>query len=494
MEHTINRNETGLQTRFQRIAHNRALAPGILIALSVYQGIMYSFVLRMKMHMSSVALPWVMNHPDYRLYDNIHIGYTPGHLWLGTWLTALIPDPVLRLRLGMAVVATLALLALAWLARKWWSPGLAVVAAAAYVAWGPVLMDHALYFEVMMGFYTLLALVCWHEVQTDGWRIFLAGLLIGLVIITKNQGVLVPGAFIFWRVAAASARNQRGKARDLLLFGLGVAIFPAAATATLLAQGLLERALLQFGVTLDTYIGQYSRWPSLSDWLLVAAWLAFVPIYLIDALSRRAFWGQRAMLLTLLLLVMLTPVYPRYGRFHLSGAVPLVALMTAGGLDALWQARRRLAHRVAIALLLLVLLSGFVLPVHYRIKLGPLNAELETHYPLAAWVKQETGAPPGTRVWILPDIDPTDNFYPVSGYLPPLFWMQAYFFDTTPGVADALRAALEADPPPYALVVERWRNQIPGMQLAYLDEHYAVLDTADMPNELESVTLYHRRS
>ncbi|NPV67271.1 MAG: hypothetical protein HPY64_09025 [Anaerolineae bacterium] len=444
--------------------------------------------------MSVVALPWVMNHPAYRLYDNIRIGYTPGHLWLGAWLTTLIPDPILRLRLSMAVVVTLTLLALAWLARKWWSPGIAVVTAAAYVAWGPVLMDHALYFEVMMGFYTLLALMCWHEVETHRWRIFLAGLLIGLVLITKNQGVLVPGAFILWRVAAAPARNWRATGRDLLLFSLGVTILPATAATILLAQGLLERALVQFGATLDTYIGQYSRWPSLSDGLLLAVWLALVPVYLIDALRRRAFWGQRAMLLALLLLVMLTPVYPRYGRFHLSGAVPFVALMTAGGLDTLWQGRQRFARGAAVVLLLLVFLPGFVLPVYYRIKLGPLNAELDTHYPLAAWVRQETGAPPGTQVWILPDIDPTDNFYPVSGYLPPRFWMQAYFFESTPGVADALRAALEADPPPYVLVIERWRNQIPGMQLAYLNERYVVLDTAEMPNDLESVTLYRRRS
>ncbi len=494
MEHTTNKYEEDSLTRFRRITHSRALALGILIALSVYQAVMYGLVLRMKMHMSSVALPWVMNQPGYRLYDNIHIGYTPGHLWLGTWLAALIPDPVLRLRLGMAVVATLALIALVWLARKWWGTGIAVVAAAAYVAWGLVLMDHALYFEVMMGFYTLLALVCWHEVQTDRWRIFLAGLLIGLVIITKNQGVLVPGAFVLWRISAAPARNRGLTVRDLLLFGLGVAIPLAAATAKLLAQGLLERALLQFVVTLDTYVEQYSRWPSISDWLLVAAWLAFVPVYLIDALRRRAFRGQRAMLLVLLLLVMLSPVYPRYGRFHLSGAVPFVALITAGGLDALWQARWRLARSAAVILSMLVLLPGFVLPVHYRIKLGPVNAELDAHYPLAAWVRQETNAPPGTRVWILPDIDPTDNFYPVSGYLPPLFWMQAYFFNTTPGATDALQAALEADPPPYVLVVERWRNQIPGIQLTYLNEHYTVLNTVDMPNELESVTLYRRRS
>lgn len=479
--------------RFWRIIHSSALASGILSALSVYQAIMYCFVLRMKMHMSGVALPWLMNHPDYRLYDNIHIGYTPGHLWFGTWLAALIPDPVLRLRLGMAVVATLALLALVWLARKWWSSGIAVVAAAAYVAWGLTLMDHALYFEVMMGFYTLLALVCWHEVETHRWRIFLAGLLIGLVIITKIQGVLVPGAFILWRATATPDRNWRAAGRDLLLFGLGATVLPAIATTILLAQGLLERALLQFGVTLDTYIGQYSRWPSLSDWLLMAAWLTFVPIYLTDTLRRGVFWGQRAMLLMLLLFVMLFPTYPRYGRFHLSGAVPFVALMTAGGFDVLWQARWRLARSAAVALSLLVLLPGFILPVHYRIKLGPLNAELDTHYPLAAWVKQETGAPPGTRVWILPDIDPTDNFYPVSGYLPPLFWMQAYFFNTTPGVAETLQAALEANPPPYVLVVERWRNQIPEMQLAYLNEHYAVLNTADMSNELGSVTLYRRR-
>ncbi len=455
-----------------------------------YQTLAYGFIVRMVMHMSVVAIPWLMNQEGFRLYDNIHLGYTPGHLWLGAWLDWLIPNPALRLRLGMSLVAALSLLIVFRLARQWWGEGAGLIAAATYTGWGLLIMDHALYFEVMMGFYTLVAVWCWYGVETPIWRIFLAGLLSGGVVITKNYGVIVPVAFVLWRLAGSTMGNRQAAFRDLFAFGVGVALLPLVVAGVLLNQGLLDRALYMATAAIGDYAANWSRWLSGKDLLLLPLWLLFVPSYLVTTMRGGDFWGKRAMLLLLVFLMLLAPVYPRYGRFHLSGAVPFVALMTAGSLAMLWKNHRQSVRVAATVGLSAALLIAFLLPIYYRVKLGPLNGELDPHYPLAAWVREETQAPPETAVWILPDVDPTDNFYPVSGYLPPDYWMQAYFFDAIPGVAETMMAAVKANPPAYAVVINHWNDQIPVLQSDFLEQYYTVVSTTEMPNLLHTVTLY----
>ena len=128
--------------------------------------------------------------------------------------------------------------------------------------------------------------------------------------------------------------------------------------------------------------------------------------------------------------------------------------------------------------------------------MGPRTGEYAALVPIAEWVGEETGASPGTRVWLLPDADPTGNFYAIGEYLPPTFWSQTYpWFHDVPGLTDRVIAGLEADPPPYAVVIERWRNDVPDDLLDYLAAHYAPIgemqQTVD-PDYGDTVTLYER--
>ena len=70
----------------------------LLAGLLAYQVVIYGWVSRAYMHVSVVLYPWLINQPEYLLYDNISIGYAPGHLWLTAALSQLIPDTPLRLR------------------------------------------------------------------------------------------------------------------------------------------------------------------------------------------------------------------------------------------------------------------------------------------------------------------------------------------------------------------------------------------------------------
>jgi hypothetical protein len=222
-----------------------------------------------------------------------------------------------------------------------------------------------------------------------------------------------------------------------------------------------------------------------------------VPLFTAYIIPRREEWRREGILLLGLIPALCTPAFPRYARFHLSGAVPVVALIGAGALAYAWKTARErggwlkrmlgLYQGVAVALLLLAL----AMPTYYRVKLGPRTGEYEALVPIGEWLAEETGATPNTRVWMLPEIDPTDNFYAVSDYLPPTFWVQSYdWFHAVPGLTGRVIEGLEADPPQYAVVVEKWRGTVPDALLAYLEAHYVPIGEAEIPYQMGRVTFY----
>src|SRR5574341_612486 len=152
--------------------------------------------------------------------------------------------------------------------------------------------------------------------------------------------------------------------------------------------------------------------------------------------------------------------------------------------------KKRLLDAYGVGMALALLLA-FALPTWYRIRLGPRLGEYEALVPIGEWLDEHTDARPGTRVWILPSGDPTDNFYAIHGYLPPLYWSQTYpWFQAVPGQTERVIAALDADPPRYAILVERWEPEIPERLLEYLDSHYTPTGSFDPGYEYGLTTFY----
>lgn len=475
---------------------------GVLGALTAYQAVMYGWVMRTYMSLSVVLLPWLLRQPGYRLHQNVILPYMPGGPWIGMALYELIPDHLLRVRLSMIVVMTLVMLGVFWLARRWWGLWAGLIAAAGTALWGPVIMDRPMYYEVLLGLMTLAAVAAWHRADSS-WRApVLAGLIVGLSVLVKQQAIAIAIIFVIWRVLATDLKRWSRTLADLGLF-LIVAALPVGIFLLIwMQQGRLDDSLYwAWTYSLNQpYDARSVFQVGLREGAIILAWLAAVPLFVVFVIPRREQWRREGILLMGLLPALCSPIFPRYNRFHFSAAVPIVALVTAGALAYAWQAARdrktwltrtgKLYGVGASALLL----AALVLPTYYRIKLGPRTGEYEAIVPIAEWVAEETGAPPGTRVWLLPGIDPTDNFHAISGYLPPTFWAQTYpWFHDVPGLTDRVIAGLDAAPPPYTVVIERWRNDVPDELLDYLDAYYVQIgemaQTVD-PDYGDSVTLY----
>ncbi len=468
----------------------------ILAGLIAYQVVIYGWVSRAYMHVSVVLFPWLINQPEYLLYDNININYAPGYLWLNAVFSRLIPDDPLRLRLGTILIAAAITILVFVQARRWWNVQIGLLAAALYALWGPLLLDYLLYFEFFLGLLALSALMIWQNYPSSWWRPFVVGLLVGCMPIIKQPAVAVAGVFFLWRILG---RDWKIMWRDLAWFACGVMI-PLALTAGILAgQGVLSRAFYLMINYNTPFAALGIQLPAVQEVVILVVWLALVPYFVYSVWKRQILSGKEVVLFIGLTLAMLVFVYPRYGRFHLSGAVPFVALMSAGAVYSIarmepsrWLTWHRAYGYAAVAALLVV---GAVLPAYYRVKLGAGTSQYDALIPVSQWVTRETGAPPGTRVWILPDIDPTGNFYPISGYLPPAFYTNMYpWFFVNSNLAGQIIAGLESDPPAYIVMVDQWQDQVQVIEglIDHLRQHYTPFTEMEFPGELGHLTLYQR--
>lgn len=482
-----------------------------LAALVAYMVVMYGVVMRLTVGISVVLMPWLLRQEGYRLYENVYLPYMPGYAWLVQAL-ALFPDPLIGARSAM-IVTMLASLALVFgLGHRWWGPVAGLAAAVLYAGWGPTLMDRPFYLEVPMGVCAVLALAVWHQASSGAvwWRPLLAGIFCGAAILIKQQGVAVAAVFVIWRgLAALAARDTRRLPADLGLFALGLAV-PLGLTGLVLSlQGRLDAMLYwTWAYNLDNPFETRTLLDiGLRENLFLLGWLALVPLYALFVIPQRASWQSQGILMLGLLVALLTPIYPRYNRFHLSAAVPVVALIGAG---ALWHAlaflgqpptegdagsralRPVLQTYLAAAIGLLAL--AFALPTYYRVRLGPEIGEYEPLLPVVAAMQNVYDIGPGSRVWLATSLDPTDNLIALGRYYPAPIWVQTYpWFQDVPGMPERVVATLDAQTAPYAVVMERWREMMPPEYERALEQDYEPIGEAQATHGYGAATIYRRR-
>ncbi len=465
----------------------------VLVVLIGYQVVMYGWVARTYLHLSVVLLPWLLNQPGYRLYDNLIVNYTPGYLWVNAAFYQLIPDPAVRLRVGTIGIAAAITLLVFIQARRWWDTQTGLLAALLFALWGPLLAEYLLYFEWALGLLALLALMIWQRAGDSWRRPLIAGLLVGVMIVVKQTALAVILAFCLWRLLGRDWKNVR---RDLVLFGAGIAVPLLLIVGVLALQGVLGRGLFLMTDFNRAYVSLAAQFPDRQDLLLLVLWLGLIPFFAYLTWRRHSARPTLRLegVLTLgLLIALLIPAYPRYGRFHLSGALPFVALLSAGAIHLLSAELSRWLRWFGMIILALLLIVGAALPLYYRVKLGAATSQYEALLPVSAWVKSETDAAPGTRMWILPDIDPTGNFYPISGYEPPQFYVNNYeWYFAWSDLTEQVIAGLESDPPAYVIVVEQWRSQVTAGLWDYVQAHYTVAAQTEFPGQFGQVSLYRR--
>jgi hypothetical protein len=472
---------------------NKPPVRAALAALIAYQVLMYGFVVRSYLHMSVVLLPYLMGAADYRLYDTINIGYPPGWLWFNAVFYRLIPDHELRLRIGTVIITVCISLLVYSLARRWWGEWAGLVASALFATWGALMLEYLMYFELALGLLGSAALAVWHKHDSRWWQPFLAGILVGLAVIVKQHALALAGVYCLWRMAGL---DWKATLKDVLRFACGMALPGAGVLLVLAAHGLLDYGLYLMLGSHGAYFETASQSLEPRELALLALWLALVPPFALQAVLRRESWRSQDTLLLGLLIALLVPAYPRYARFHLAGAVPMVALISTGAGFYLFRRGAHSMFRIYGALAAAaMMLVGVGLPVYYRLQLGDIESQYAALHPLSEWVQAQTGAPPDTRMWILPDIDPTANFYAVGGYLPPLQYAQTYpWIVVVPPLFERVMAGIEAAPPLYVIRVDDWRFQIPTAIEEYVEAHYTLIAQTVIPTDVHNVTLYRRNS
>lgn len=468
---------------------------GGLGLMLVYQAAMYGGIMRIVVSGSVLFLPWLIRQPGYALYKNILVQYTPGGLWLWAALDPLCSACLGRIRLEMIIVTSILTLLVFFLSRRLWSDRAGLVGAALLAIWGPVFMDHLMYFEVIMGLMLLFALMVWHKPSGEWWRPWVAGIFVGLAVLVKQHALAVVGIFIVWRLLV---RGVSFPLKDNGLFLLGVGVVLALGALALVFKDHLQDALFwAWSFNWGPYLRESSRLPDASTVLLLLAWLSVVGIYAWTAIrSRRV--GTPELLMLGLIPALLLPAFPRFGRFHLGAAVPIVALVGAGASPAMFTRPGKLRNKASLLLSRLVVwgeillhVVALALPTYYRVKLGPLVDEYAPLVPVADALTADYGLRPGERLWNATEVDPTFNLYAIGGFLPPRVWVPVYpWFQSVPGVTERVRTAVAGDPPPVAVVFERWRPLVPHPLIEHLEANYERVGVLEVPDEYGTVTIY----
>ena len=384
-----------------------------------------------------------------------------------------------------------------WLAYRWWGLVAGLASAALYAAWGPVIMNYIMYFDVLLGVFGLCALAVWHKTQASWWQPLVAGLFAGLGILTKQQGLAVTGVFIIWRILAFDWRHF---GRDMVLFLIANALPTGLFLIGMALQGRLADTLFWTWTYIwSAFYENAARWPESREIFVILAWLVLVPLFAWFVIPRREQWKSEGILLLGLLPGLGAIAFPRYSRFHFSGVVPIVALIGAGAVAyAIQQLDSQAAKPWSTRLLKgylgaasICVIAALILPTSYRVRLGPRIGDYAPLIPIAEQLTQEYDVQPGTRIWLVPDIDPTTNLYSIGGFLPPAtFALAEPWYHAVPGYTERVLDQLDAAPPQYAVVFERWQADEPAALLDYLETHYTPVGEMAAPGEYGQVTFY----
>jgi hypothetical protein len=237
-----------------------------------------------------------------------------------------------------------------------------------------------------------------------------AGLLLGIGVLVKQHAVV---ALPFLLLGVRLAGKKEGHTRRVALFCAGCALPLLVALALFVSQGTLGRAwywLVEYSMA-GSYATGSALSPEIGEWALLAA--LYLPLAAFGvAMYRRHTATYLRLWITLLGLAMAATVtiLPRYGRFHLQGAIPIIAV--AGGVGAVWLWRewqlslRRWRRTIAVGVgLMLVAINGMVgagelaRTLFTQVQLGsPQAPYASTVEPLRAWV--DANAEPGEPLFI----------------------------------------------------------------------------------------------
>jgi hypothetical protein len=321
----------------------------------------------------------------------------------------------------------LAILVLAWLGAWLITGPIAALLAVLFTeVWLTSFESTHLWYDIALApFYlAIVALLC-AKTPFGSYRSMLVvstlvGLLVGVATLVKQHAILtLPVVAIVLYLQTSKARSA-----PLACLTAGFALPILVAVAYFAANGALNDAL--YWTVAYSFDGDYARlaalspapdeWPTLA--LLYAPALAALLLLITDHARSRRTPDTRFRWQTILLLGLLTaatlPAFPRYGRFHLAAAVPLLGVLvgtlisyitTSIGARSGNHSAFRIPHSALLRLMsaLLAVASfawgGFLWPGAQQLisSFGaPKPPYASSITPLRAWV--DSHAPPGSQI------------------------------------------------------------------------------------------------
>ncbi|MEP6776795.1 MAG: hypothetical protein ABJA50_14465, partial [Chloroflexota bacterium] len=375
-------------------------------------------------------------------------------------LLALLPDPgsAGTQFIFMLVLVALTVLLLAIAAWRLAGPVAALLAVGLHVLWIlPFDGAHVWYDLGLAPFYLVALLLGWEMLRRPGTNLLpvALGLLLGLAFLLKQQAAV--------GLVGALAIMPFRRPRALILY-LGAASLPVVISVLVFSFAGALGDYVYWVVTYNlspTYVQGASAPIPAADWPFLLALFAPVLALAVSLVSFRNLWHTRRGFLFFagaLLIAATLPVWPRYARFHLAGALPLLALfggIAASNLILRFPGWRTRALLLWIAGLLLILFSlrltgpsgvrmlsavwqAQPVPLPYSATVGPLHS----------WVQSNT---PADQPILVYDLDST--LYRVLERQPPKPWSPFFpWIMQGDSTADQWVAGIETAHPRLALV------------------------------------------
>lgn len=428
------------------------MALRLLIVLLIAQILSHFFWLSPAAHSGQVAIPWMMNQGS-ALFVDIWEQHAPGSSLLGAAAQRLLNiDPALLVKLLNTLLIVALTVMIYWLAQRLAGASAAgLLAALVWAWWAPVYSNVMLYFDTLLAFFLLAALLIYFRRpgRPAPRQILLMGALMGAATLFKQHAWLAVAFAGCW-LLLSERRWQIA-----LVFAAGALALPLLQWLTLLAQGLWESYIYwnwtfnlsgtMDGVPLD---GDLLRKLLLSNILV----FPFVLLTLGAA-------AKRQLLLPLIWLATLVLLYPRFGEIHAMGHLPFTAVMSgivlAKALPGLpgwraWDAPRLALAGLSIGLGIGWLWTGAASYLHLPLGPGAILGHDEFE-ALAAELKQRKDAV--DTLFALPETDSTPQLHPLTDMPAPGLWVKGWRWYFRPERVRQRLAAEWADDPPTWIVV-----------------------------------------
>lgn len=475
----------------------------LFLALVAWLTVLHAAVFHLVLVPRMVLHPWLLTQ-GFVGYRDIVDQHEVGLPIVLSLLLRIVNDPAALIKwtfIGL-LVATMFLVYLA--GRCTFGENTGRAAALFFTACVPVIHQGRLWYENVMAPLYVGAYALWPgDLRTSPMRVIGAGTVVGVTVTVKQHAWAVVALYTLWAVGAAMLSPGSARARLKLagLFWLGLAVPVTAYASYIVTSGVLREYVKWAWVHNLGFPALAGKAPTVTDLVILAALSAPVGVLLLGTIRTvrdGGTWAPTDAFLIAMALAASVTAYPRFERWHLMAAFPLLSIIFARSVTILSDPakepeRRWPLSRHAYGLICLILLVGALGHAGQRLaRAGPQRLiGYDELIPVAKRLAAVTSR--DERVLVFPDDEGTSNIYLLSQRLPPGFWTYLASWYMTDEVMRKIMDRLEADR--VRVVVYFPDRAVDSRQvaelLAYIQQHYE--QTESLPWEGGTAYLMTRR-